>query len=209
MDEQKSMLKFGAVILAAGLSKRMGEPKLLLDFHGKPLFYYSVACAIQSNFFSTVVVTGEHIQSIRELTKDLPIKLLKNPKYEEGMSTSLKLGIESMKNEVDAFLVFLADQPFLRPVLIEKLMQCYMINRSNGIRIIRPRYDGVPGHPVLFDAELSNEFLALSGDEGGRSIIKRHAQKTKFVDVADPLWGVDIDTPDDLTKYKNISPLPL
>jgi molybdenum cofactor cytidylyltransferase len=205
MEELKSMLKIGSVILAAGLSKRMGKPKLLLDFHGKPLFYHSVECAIQANFFSTVIVAGEHVQTIMDLTMDLPLKIIENRSYKEGMSTSLKLGIEAMKNQVDASMVFLADQPFVPPLLIEMLLQTYMMNRSYGIRIVRPRYKGVPGHPVMFDAELFNEFLVLTGDEGGRSIIKKHAQKMKYVDVSNPLWGVDIDNPDDFNKYKNNS----
>ena len=201
------MSKVGAVILAAGMSKRMGEPKIFVDFHGKPLFLHSVECALHSDLSPILIVGGEHTVAIREHTKELPIKIIDNPNYQDGIATSLKLGIEAMKHQVDAVMVFLADQPFLPPMLIERLLQYYQMNQEKGIRIVRPRYSGVPGHPVLIDAEIFSEFFHLMGDEGGRSIIKKHQQELMVVDVENPIWGVDLDTPDDVKKYKNIFPI--
>jgi molybdenum cofactor cytidylyltransferase len=196
------MLRIGAVILAAGMSRRMGVPKLFLDFRGKPLFLYSVECAIDSQLDPILIVGGEHIELLQDHTKDLSVEVLKNPAYTEGMAASLKLGIEALDGRVDALLVFLADQPFVPPMLIKKLLQTYMACRSNGIRVVRPQYNGIPGHPVLFDADLFVEFSDLQGDEGGRLIIKRHAEKLKLIPAENPLWGADIDTPDDWKKFE-------
>jgi molybdenum cofactor cytidylyltransferase len=204
--ERKSMRKIGAVILAAGMSRRMGVPKLLLDFRGKPLFLYSVECAIHSQMNPILIVAGEHVQLLQEHSKDLPVEIARNPDYTEGMATSLKLGIEAMDGRVDALMVFLADQPFVPPLLIKQLIHTYTVCRSNGIRIVRPQYSGLPGHPVLIDAELFTEFSDLQGDEGGRSIIKRHAEKLKVIPAENPLWGADIDTPDDLKKIETYFP---
>jgi molybdenum cofactor cytidylyltransferase len=197
------MRKIGAVILAAGLSRRMGVPKLFLDLHGKPLFRYSVESAIHSGLNPILIVGGEHVPFLQEHTQDLPVEIIKNEDYMEGMGTSLKRGIEAMEGRVDALLVFLADQPFVPPELIKKLLQTYTDCRSHGIRIVRPQYDGIPGHPVLWDAELLSEFSGLQGDEGARSIIQRHAEKVKLIPVENPLWGADIDTPDDWLRLKN------
>ncbi|WP_078429238.1 nucleotidyltransferase family protein [Alkalihalobacterium alkalinitrilicum] len=197
------MLKIGAVILAAGMSKRMGAPKLLLNFHGKPLFLHSVECAISSKLSPILIVGGKHIQSLQHYTRDLPVEVISNPNYEEGMATSFKLGVEAIGDKVDAIMVLLADQPFLPPMLIERIVQTYLHSRSEGTRIVRPRYSSLPGHPVLFDADLFTEFQGLKGDEGGRSIIKKHSQKLKLIDVENLMWGVDIDTPNELKKYEN------
>lgn len=200
------MYRIGAVILAAGMSRRMGVPKLFLDFHGKPLFLYSVECAIRSQLDPILIVGGEHVQLLQDHTKDLPVEIVRNSDYAEGMATSLKLGIEAMDGRVDALLVFLADQPFVPAILIKKMLQTYTACRSNGIRVLRPQYSGIPGHPVLFDADLFTEFSDLQGDEGGRFIIKRHAEKLKLIPTENPMWGADIDTPDDWKKCKNYFP---
>jgi molybdenum cofactor cytidylyltransferase len=200
------MNKIGAVILAAGMSRRMGVPKLFLDFHGKPLFLYSVECAIQSQLDPILIVGGEHVQLLQEHTKDMPVEIVRNPDYAEGMATSLKRGIEAMDGRVDALLVFLADQPFVSPTLIKELLQTYTDCRSDGIRVVRPQYNGIPGHPVLIDSDLFAEFSAVQGDEGGRCIIRRHAEKMKGIPFDNPLWGADIDTPDDWKTYKACFP---
>jgi molybdenum cofactor cytidylyltransferase len=114
--------------------------------------------------------------------------------------------MEAMDGRVDALLVFLADQPFVPPVLVRKLLQTYADCRAHGIRIVRPQYSGIPGHPVLFDAELFSEFLDIKGDEGGRLIITRHAEKLKLIPAEHSLWGADIDTPDDLKKLRTSFP---
>jgi molybdenum cofactor cytidylyltransferase len=200
------MRKIGAVILAAGMSRRMGVPKLFLEVYGKPLFRYSVECAIQSELDPILIVGGEHVQLLHEHTKDLSVEIIKNSDYKEGMASSLQRGIEAMEGRVDALLVFLADQPFVPPVLVRKLLQTYSDCRAHGIRIVRPQYSGIPGHPVLFDAELFSEFSDLKGDEGGRSIITRHAEKLKLIPAEYSLWGADIDTPDDLKKLRTSFP---
>ncbi|TRY23616.1 nucleotidyltransferase family protein [Brevibacillus sp. LEMMJ03] len=200
------MRRIGAVILAAGMSRRMGVPKLFLEVHGKPLFRHSVECAIQSKLDPILIVGGEHVHLLHEHTRDLSVEIIKNSEYAKGMATSLQRGVEALTGRVDALLVFLADQPFVPPMLVRKLLQTYADWRSHGIQIVRPQYSGIPGHPVLFDAELFSEFSDLKGDEGGRLIISRHAAKLKLIPAEQSLWGADIDTPDDLKKWETSFP---
>ncbi|MDQ6596597.1 nucleotidyltransferase family protein [Bacillus salipaludis] len=197
------MHKIGAIILAAGMSKRMGEPKLLLSIQGKPLFRYVLGPVVESSLEPIILVAGKYIEEINQHTVDYPeIKIIFNQNYAAGMSTSLKLGIQSIKEHVDAVMIFLADQPLVSSTVIQSLMEKYEANRKEGIRIVRPEYQGKLGHPVLMDAELFNEFHTIEGDSGGQSIIKKYKHVMKIVSFDNPMWGVDVDTPEDLMKMK-------
>ncbi|PFP23136.1 4-diphosphocytidyl-2C-methyl-D-erythritol kinase [Bacillus sp. AFS073361] len=197
------MHKIGAIILAAGMSKRMGEPKLLLSIHGKPLFLYVLGPVVESSLDPIILVAGKYIEEIQQHTMDfLEIQIIFNQNYAAGMSTSLKLGIQSIKEQVDAVIIFLADQPLVSRTVIQSLMENYEASRKEGIRIVRPEYQGELGHPVLMDAELFNEFHTIEGDSGGHSIIKKYKHVMKIVSFDNPMWGADVDTPDDFMKMK-------
>ncbi|MGG1660208.1 nucleotidyltransferase family protein [Brevibacillus sp. NRS-1366] len=195
------MSKIGAVILAAGMSKRMGQPKLLLPLKGKPLFRYAVDAAVGSELKPIVVVGGSHTEEFHKYTKDLPnVEVVATPFYQEGMASSLKRGVRSIADRTEGMLVFLADQPYVPVHVIKELIRVYELHRSMGVRIIRPQYAGELGHPILFDASLYKFFLEIDGDEGGRSIIKRFPKRMKVVSFSHSFWGRDVDTPEDYLK---------
>lgn len=201
------MKKVGAIILAAGMSKRMGKPKLLLSLGGKPLFRYSVNTAAAAGLKPIVLVGGKHIEELRKHTSDLTeIEIIENRDYESGMASSLKAGIQALKGRTDAVFVFLADQPFVPPIVITKLLETYDQYRKEDVRIFRPKYNNVLGHPVLFDAELFDEFEQIQGDEGGKSIVQKHHSSLMAVPFENSEWGIDIDTTEDLLKLKRIAP---
>ncbi len=197
------MSDIGAIILAAGMSKRMGEPKLFLYLRKKPIFRYSVDIAVSSHLKPIVVVGGEHIHQLETHLQGIPdVEIRRNADYKSGMASSVKMGIQAVTGRTEAVLIFLADQPFVPKSVIEMLVDTYESQRSKGIRIVRPEYAGAPGHPILFDAEFYHEFQGIQGDEGGRSIIQRHKSCVKFVPFEEALWGVDIDTPEDFRRVK-------
>ncbi|MBM7644104.1 molybdenum cofactor cytidylyltransferase [Scopulibacillus daqui] len=201
------MASIGAIILAAGMSRRMGFPKLLADFNGKPLFRYAVETAVQSALQPIVLVGGERVNALRQLTCDLPmVQVIDNPEYSKGMASSLKLGIAKVTGRVDGAMIFLADQPLVPGEVISELIKQYKSARNQGIQIIRPNYNGMLGHPVLFDSRLFKAFHQINGDEGGRSIVSNHNDKLLIVNFKNPYWGADVDTPEDLVKLKNIRP---
>ncbi|WP_176545211.1 NTP transferase domain-containing protein [Bacillus sp. AFS041924] len=196
------MCKIGAIVLAAGISRRMGKPKLLLPINGKPLFRYSVEVALRNHLKPIVVIAGRNINKIREHLQDLQdVEILYNPKYEEGMSSSLKLGILSVSNRVDAAMVFLADQPFVSDLVVRNLVDEFKVSSKNELSIYRPKYQDMLGHPILFKATLFSEFNSIYGDEGGKSIIKKYRHHLKIISFDHLEWGMDIDTPED---YKSI-----
>ncbi|HWO95435.1 MAG TPA: nucleotidyltransferase family protein [Bacillus sp. (in: firmicutes)] len=197
------MHKIGAIILAAGMSKRMGEPKLLLSIHGQPLFRYVLGPVVESSLQPIILVAGKYIEEIHQHTVDFPeIKIIFNQNYAAGMSTSLKLGIQSIKEHVDAVIIFLADQPLVSSTVIQSLVKNYETSRKEGIRIVRPKYQADLGHPILIDAELFNEFHKLEGDSGGKNIIKKYKHVMNIVSFENPMWGADVDTPEDFMKMK-------
>lgn len=199
------MVKIGAIILAAGASKRMGAPKLFLPIHQKPLFMHCLEVALANTLTPVLLIAGAHAEDFRKRTKELDVQVLYNAQYTEGMSTSLKLGMEAMGREIEATMIFLADQPFVPSIVIQSLMEQYRLGRERGILIVRPSYDGVPGHPIIVDAQLFPKFHSLKGDTGGKEIIKEHQHLMVVIPFPNTIWGADIDTQEDYVNMKNHS----
>jgi len=197
------MSKMAAIILAAGLSRRMGKPKLFLPYLNVPLIHYPVSLAVENHFDQIIVVGGRHIDQLHLVLKDFTerITIIFNPEYELGMSTSLKAGINALNEDVEGVLLFLGDQPFVTMDVIEKLIHTYELNKVKGMKIVRPRFINLPGHPALFDRSLFQEFRKLYGDEGGKRIIKAHEDKLIYVDFNDDKLNLDIDT---MEEYKSL-----
>lgn len=200
------MPKIGAIILAAGMSSRMGNPKLLLPLKGKPLILYSIELAKRMQLYPIVLIAGEFLEVFQTRAADIDgIEFIKNKDYMHGMSSSLKLGIEKFKGRVDAAFIFLADQPFVPDIVVQSLIQDYKKERQKGIRIVRPQYNENLGHPILVDSSLFSEFLDLEGDQGGKEIIKKYKAYTKIQVFESSFWGMDIDTVKDYKKAISIS----
>ena len=192
------MAKIGAVILAAGMSKRMGKVKVLMPVNGIPMVQYPIRCALDHHLHPILVIGGKYIEEMKNSVGiHQGVQLIWNPNYESGMASSLKLAIQSVGTEVDAVLVFLADQPFVHHSVVHSLIEQYQLKKTDGIKIIRPAYNGVFGHPILFDRSLFEDFQAISGDQGGRSIIKKNSPAVEIISFQNQLWGMDIDTPEE------------
>ena len=191
------MPKIGAIILAAGLSKRMGQSKLLLSLKGKPIFRYPLEQAIRNHMQPICLIGGQHMQAFQTESSDLlNVEYIYNPRYEKGMSSSLKIGIENIKYRTDATIIFLADQPFVPDLVLQSMIEQF----GKDTRIVRPQYQGNFGHPILIDKSLYDEFLNLEGDQGGKEIINKYKNDTKILSFDNTFWGMDIDTPEDYRK---------
>ena len=193
------MTNIGAIILAAGTSTRMGKPKLLLPFKGTPLITYPHLLALQNNLDPIVCITGRYDELIKNALMPWQerVTIQFNPHYENGMSFSLKEGIQAVKGKVDAVMIFLGDQPLVPNEVIETMIQQFIACKDEGIKIIRPLYNQQMGHPILFDSSLFDAFEALHGDEGGKSIIGVNQEYLKLIHFPNSDWGLDIDTPEE------------
>jgi len=183
-----------AIVLAAGESTRMGFPKLLLSIEGKSLLQHVIDNALQSKVSEVIVVLGADATKLRREIKQSQVQIIENASYKEGLSTSLKVGLQAISPQAQAVLVLLADQPLVSHAVIDALIDKY---EESGSIIVAPVYNGKRGNPVLFDSSLIPELLRVTGDKGGREIIEKHLAQLATVDFESTIIGSDIDSWDD------------
>lgn len=186
-----------AVILAAGDAKRMGQLKQLLPFNGQPMVRRVTEAVCTAGLAQTVAVVGAQADDVQRALAGLPVEIIVNEAWREGMSTSLRAGLRALRPDIRAVLVVLADQPALTPTLLRVLVDRY---RATGAPLIAPFYHGRRGNPVLFDRSLLPELLAVTGDQGGREVIARHQEEMEQLKVDDPAVILDVDTAQDLEE---------
>lgn len=190
------MPEVGLVLLAAGQSRRMGSPKQLLDVGGAPMLRRAVQSALLSCCRPVVVVCGAAAQAVGESVADLPVELVHNPDWEQGIGTSIRAGIEAVSGHaVGATVLTLADQPLLTAGVFDRLVQLW---RSGLLPMVASEYDGTLGVPALFDRSLFADLLALPDGEGCKSLLLERS--SLVVRCACPQAGIDIDTPDEYAR---------
>ena len=180
----------GAVVLAAGGSRRMGEPKQLLPIGDQPMVRRVTGAVCEVGLAQVVVVIGAHAELVGQAVAGLPVELVLNERWQEGMTTSLHAGVCALRPEIKAALVVLADQAWLTAELIGAVVDCY---RATGAPVVAPFHRGQRGRPVLFDRALFPELLAAADNKGRREVIARHEDQLARVEVEDPRIFRDVD----------------
>ncbi len=165
--EARSNARFGAVVLAAGMSSRMGEAKQLLRLGENTLLGQVLENVRSSRAKDIVLVLGHEAEKIKERISTGNLTVVINESYQQGMGTSLRTGLAALPSGVDAALIVLADQPFVRAGTLDLLMDHYM---RSGAQIVIPTYKGFRGNPVLLDRSVFSEVMSLKGDIGCRAI---------------------------------------
>jgi molybdenum cofactor cytidylyltransferase len=206
MNNYKMAPKTAAIILAAGSSSRMGggRHKLLLPLHDRPVLAHVLYAVLASQARPVVLVLGHQAEEVQAQIASFAIhpdlSIIENTDYLQGMSTSMRLGIQRLQSydymnpsnsSIDSALVLLGDQPLITAQDIDTLIAMY---RATGKRIVAPTYEGKRGNPNLFDANLFPELLEVTGDEGGRSVLERHRDEIAIVEMGNPLANIDVDT---------------
>jgi molybdenum cofactor cytidylyltransferase len=208
-DDNKLDRKSGgvaAIILAAGKSTRMGEAKQLLRLGESTVLGQIVENVRCSAVDEIVLVLGSSAEAIR---RQLPpsllegVKVVINPAYEQGMASSLQAGLSALDPQIEAALIVLADQPFVRP---ETLNQLGHEHRRSKAQIVIPSYHGLRGNPVLLDRSVFAEVMALEGDIGCRAIFGSHTERTVKIEVEDEGILLDIDNHEDYERLREASP---
>jgi molybdenum cofactor cytidylyltransferase len=185
-----------AILLAAGESRRMGRPKQLLTWRGRTLLQHSLESLIDSDADEIVLVLGHEADLIRKSLPALPIKIVINPDYIQGMASSLRRGLLAMDPGSEAFLVLLADQPGIGPEIINTLIRGFR-KADPKHSIVLPVYRGSRGHPVLIGVRYLQEALQLQGDVGARRILSNHPEDILEIEVDQDAVLKDIDTPEE------------
>lgn len=183
-----------AIILAAGMSTRMGRPKQLLKVGHSTLIRIITENVLVSNVDEVHVVTGYKQKEVSAAINDLPVKVVFNPRYKEGQGTSLALGAKSISDSTSVLLVFMVDQPMISASLINMLIAEF---QKRSCLALRPVCKGLPGHPVIFSGTLIDELKSLSGDKGARQVLKKLEDRVVYLSVGDEAVIFDIDTPKD------------
>jgi molybdenum cofactor cytidylyltransferase len=199
-------LRVGAVILAAGASTRMGEAKQLLRLGESNVLEQTVKNIREAGVDEIVLVLGASEETIRQ---QLPasavenLKIVVNQDYGQGMASSLRAGLSAVGARLNAALIVLADQPFIRSETIDRIVDQY---RRSEAQIVIPTYKGFRGNPVLLDRSVFQEVMALDGDIGCRAIFGNHLEGIVKLEVEDVGILLDIDTKDDYERLRSFGP---
>ncbi len=193
--------RIAAVVLAAGRSTRMGGPnKLLAEIAGRPLLRIVVEEALASHAKPVIVVVGHERADVEKALAGLPVQLIHNPDFAQGLGTSLKAGIAAVPAEADGAIVCLGDMPQVDASLIDRLIAAFDPDR--GALIVMPTVEGRRGNPVLWSRRFFPDLMAIEGDVGARHFIGRYSEAVVEVPLEGRAALVDVDTPEALVGVK-------
>jgi molybdenum cofactor cytidylyltransferase len=199
---ERSSSRVGAVVLAAGRSTRMGEPKQLLRVGEQTVLERTLSNVRGSGVDEIVLVLGFLADRIRhEVSPALleGVRVVENPEHAEGMAGSVRIGLSALTPQTGAALFVLADQPFVRSVTLDRIIERY---RSSDAGIVVPFYKGQRGNPVLLDRAIFPDAIELEGDVGFRAIFARHADSIVPVEVEDEGVLLDLDDKSDYERLR-------
>lgn len=181
----------GAIILAAGNSSRLGMPKQLLPYHGRPLLVHAVQTALASFVQPVIVVLGAGAEAIQQQLQQCNVHVVVNAKWQEGMASSIQCGITAlvqMNPAAEAALLLVGDQPYVTAAHLNELIN---VHQKTGKVIVASKYADTIGTPALFHYSLFKELLLLKGDTGAKSLIRQHPDAVETVLFPEGIHDVD------------------
>ncbi len=187
-----------AIVLAAGMSRRMGRPKLLLPLGDELAIQRVMRTVTGSTVDETIVVVGHRRAEMEDALKQFPARVVYNPDYAQGeMLSSIQTGLRAASPQVTAALIVLGDQPGISTAVIDRIVTAL---RAHGDQICLPTYGGQRGHPIGLPRRFWPEVLALGWDASLRDVIRRHREDIMEVAVPDEAVLIDMDTPEDYER---------
>ena len=195
-----SRVVVGAVLLAAGAGSRLGgRPKSLLELGGVPLIRRQLIALSGAGVDEVVVVLGHHADAIEAAVRDFPVTLAYNPSPDDGQASSVRIGLQALAGKLDAVIVALADQPMINAQDITALIGAF--KKRGDASMVVPRVAGEPGNPVIFEAELREQWLAGDVDAACRRWRDANPERVLWFDTDNQRYRVDIDTPEDIARF--------
>ena len=189
-----------SILLAAGKSKRMGRLKQLMPWRQSTMVEQTIDNLLGSAVDEVIVVVGHRAEEVIKTIATKPVKLVVNPDFEQGMSTSIMAGLSLVDNRIQAVMLALADQPSIDSRTINRLIDEFY---SHDAGIVIPTYQGGKGHPVIFAIKYKDELLGLTDDIGGRQIVENHPDDILEVPVESESILADIDTIADYWSHRS------
>ena len=186
-----------AVVLAAGLSRRMGVQKLLLPFGGKTVIAHIVDQLLAGAVGEVHVVVGHQAKRIGRELSGRQVSIANNSDYKSGMLSSVRCGLRHLPQQCQAVLIALGDQPSVSSKLIDRMLRFFATTEK---RILVPVYNGKRGHPILFSAAYRNEILTQYDNVGLRGILHAHPDDVFELAVSTSAVLSDMDYPEDYRR---------
>jgi molybdenum cofactor cytidylyltransferase len=194
------MPNIGAVILAAGESSRLGQPKQLVQFRGKSLVRRAADAATEAGCSPITIVLGSDSKKIEDELAGTGVAIVKNENWRAGIGTSIRAGVQNLLSQapnLEAIVLLVCDQPFVDARVIKGLIE---LRQKTNKSIVASAYSGTLGVPALFNRSCFQELLALGDDTGAKSIIMRNRERV--AEFPFPQGEIDIDTVADYEKHK-------
>jgi len=189
-----------AIILAAGQSKRMGQPKMLLPWGTSTVIEHVITTFLNAGIEDVIVVTGGAREQVEGPISQYPVRKVHNNDYATGeMLSSIQCALRAMPDEARAALIGLGDQPQVQDKSVRLICEAY---RDSQSRLIVPSFQMRRGHPWLVARPLWSEILALKPPESLRDFLNRHAEEIHYVSVDTQSVLADLDTPEDYQKSR-------
>jgi molybdenum cofactor cytidylyltransferase len=190
-------IRVSVVVLAAGLSARMGgEHKMLLDVAGAPMIRRTVGTVLAIDPIETIVVTGHRTDAVEAALAGLPVAFAHNPDFAEGQPSSVAAGVRALTRFCDAVMIVLGDQALLTPDDLRALLDAYRSTEA-GLTVLVPHYQGRRGNPIVFAARHVPEIYAGGLEIGCRRLIEKHPDLVARVEMPSDAYVLDCDTPAD------------
>jgi molybdenum cofactor cytidylyltransferase len=189
-----------AVVLSAGESSRMGQPKALLPIDGETFLERIVSALRRTQVGKITVVIGHNAEEMKEKIDHLPVEILVNHQYQLGQLSSLHVAIGHLISDqsCDGMLVHLVDHPYIDGKLVDVMIQQFYDSKK---LIVVPRYQGKRGHPVILSRKLFTELLNTPMDQGAKAVVNAHVADTLEIDADNEGVTIDIDTPDEYSQH--------
>jgi molybdenum cofactor cytidylyltransferase len=175
----------------------MGKQKLRMPLGQRSILEHTVDNYRNSGVDEIIVVVGHEADETKQLLAHQPVTVVHNPRYNDGIGTSISAGVQHIKETTQHIMIALADQPYIRSNIIDYLVDMHR-NSNKGITI--PVYKGARGNPAVFNISYKKELLELQGDTGGKQVTDRHPDDVLEVDMEFEEVTIDIDTMDSYYK---------
>ena len=189
----ESVASLHVIVLAAGASTRLGQPKQLVKLQGRPVLHTVVSNAVAVAGHAVTVVLGAHAAEMTHLLQHSSASVVVNRHWQEGLASSLRYGLAAVPSACSAVLIMLGDQVAVTADDLRRLIGAW---KGEDSVIAASVYQGHVGVPAIFPRWCFSELRELRGDRGARTILERHAHRLAHVQM--PNAGIDLDTPEDL-----------
>lgn len=191
----------GAIILAAGQSRRMGQPKMLLPWGETTVIEHVITTFRNAGIEDILVVTGGAREQVEEAIRKYSVRAIHNNNYASGeMLFSLQHGLAALPDQVEATLIGLGDQPQVQEGTVRQICQAY---QEHKYQLVVPSFQMRRGHPWLVIRQLWNEILSMQPPQSPRDFLNNHAREIYYVNVDTPSILADLDTPEDYRRSRS------